>query len=362
MSYIGFTIPNTHRAALLREFNKPLVVEDVPTVRPEGEAVLVRTIAAGICHSDIHAWRGDYRPAGLPKKIPIVLSHEVVGVVVACGDRVPKHLIGRKVLIYPWQYEDEDEFTLVGLTQLARRRLRLGLDVDGGLQEYLYVRHYKFLVDVEGLADIPALAPLACAGLTTYRAIKKLASYVGPEDYVVVVGLGGLGSYAVQWVRTLIPYTNLVGVDTRDEAIEFASKLAKVDYVVNPSKVNPVDEVMRITKNRGVKAVVDLVASPKVVATYINVLDTRGVYVLVGHMGEEGITVPRPRIIRNELVIMGSYTGSLAEQREVVELARSGRVNYSAVVTTRYRLEDVNEALKNVEEGRTLGRQIVVFD
>ncbi|MEM1802862.1 MAG: zinc-binding dehydrogenase, partial [Sulfolobales archaeon] len=169
------------------------------------------------------------------------------------------------------------------------------------------MRHYKFLVDVEGLADIPALAPLACAGLTTYRAIKKLASYVGPEDYVVVVGLGGLGSYAVQWVRTLIPYTNLVGVDTRDEAIEFASKLAKVDYVVNPSKVNPVDEVMRITKNRGVKAVVDLVASPKVVATYINVLDTRGVYVLVGHMGEEGITVPRPRIIRNELVIMGSY-------------------------------------------------------
>lgn len=351
-----------HKAVLLKDFGKPLVLEEVPTPEPKGEAVLVKTIASGICHSDIHAWRGDYRPAGLPKKIPIVLSHEVVGTVVACGEDVPKTLLGKKVLIYPWQYEEEDELTLVGLTQLARKRRRLGLDVDGGLQEYVYVGHYKFLVDVEGLADTPALAPLACAGLTTYRAIKKVINYVGPDDYVVVVGLGGLGCYAVQWINTLIPYVNVIGVDVRDEAIEFTSKLARIDYTINSSKVNPVDEVLKITRNKGVKAVVDLVASPKVVATYINILDVRGAYVLVGHMGEEGITVPRPKIIRNELTIVGSYTGTLAEQHEVIRLAKAGKISYSAVVTARYKLEEVNEGFKSVEEGRVLGRQIVIFD
>lgn len=351
----------SHRAVLLKDFYKPLAIEEVPTQEPRGEAVLVKTIAAGICHSDVHAWRGDYRPAGLPKKIPIVLSHEVVGTVVACGEEGPKHLLGKNVLIYPWQYEEEDELTMAGLTQLARKRLRLGLDVDGGLQEYVHVKHHRFLVGIEGLADLPALAPLACAGLTTYRAVKKLAGHVGPDDYVAVVGLGGLGSYAVQWVKILIPYANLVCVDVRDEAIEFVSKLVSIDHAINPSRVNPADEVMRLTRGRGLKAVVDLVASPKVVATYISILDTRGIYVLVGHMGDEGITVPRPRIIRNELAIVGSYTGTLAELHEVVNLARTGRLNYSAVVTARYRLEEVNEAFRALEEGRALGRQVVVI-
>ncbi|MCS7108431.1 MAG: zinc-binding dehydrogenase [Sulfolobales archaeon] len=358
---MGFIPPKSHMAVLLKDFYKPLVIEHIPTIEPKGESVLVKTIATGICHSDIHAWRGDYRPAGLPKKLPIVLSHEIVGTVVACGDGVPKPLLNRKVLVYPWQYEEEDEFTLAGLTQLGRKRRRLGLDVDGGLQEYVYVGHYRFLVDVEGLDDVPALAPLACAGLTTYRAIKKLINYVGPDDYVAIVGLGGLGSYAVQWVKTVLPYVNMIGVDVREEAIEFASKLARIDCIVNPSKVNPIDEVLRLTKGRGVRAVVDLVASPKVVATYINVLDTKGVYVLVGHMGEEGVTIPRPRVIRNELTIVGSYTGSLSEQHEVVNLARRGKINYSAVVTARYRLDEVNEAFKSIEEGRTLGRQVVVM-
>lgn len=360
-SHVDFTIPGTHKAALLREFNKPLVIENIPTIKPEGEAVLVKTIAASICHSDIHSWRGDFRPV-LPKKIPIVLSHEIVGVVVAGGDKVPKHLIGKKVLVYSWQYEEEDEFTITGLTQLARKKLRLGADVDGGLQEYVYVSHYKFLVDVEGLADTPALAPLACAGLTTYRAVKKLVGYVGPEDYVVVIGLGGLGSYAVQWLKILMPYANLIGIDVRDKALEFASKLAEINYAINPAKVNPVNEIMRITMNKGVKAVIDLVASPEVIATYVNALDTRGVYILVGLMGEQGVTVPRSRIIRNELTIAGSYLGSLADQHEVVALAKTGKVNYSAVVTARYKLEDVNKAFKDLEEGKVLGRQIIVFD
>jgi len=354
--------PRKHRAALLKDFGMPLAIEEVPTPEPTGDGVLVRVIAAGICHSDIHAWRGDYRPAGLPRKMPIVLSHEIVGKVVMGGEGVPGNLIGRTVLIYPWQYEEEDELTLAGLTQLARKRHRLGLDVDGGLQEYILVKSYRFLVDVEGMADTPALAPLACAGLTTYRAVKRLLGHVGPGDYVAVVGLGGLGSYAVQWVRTLMPYVGLIGVDVRDQAIEFASKLARLDHTLNASKADPAGEIARITGGKGVKAVIDLVGSPRTVATYVNVLDTRGIYLIVGLMGEENITVPRPRIIRNELTITGNYVGTLAEQHEVVSLARSGKVDYRSVVTARFGLDEVNQAFKALDEGKVLGRVVVVID
>lgn len=355
------SIPTRHKAALLRELGKPLAIEEVPTPTPSDYGVLLKVIAAGICHSDIHIWAGDYRPIGVPKHLPWILSHEVAGIVVAKGDKVPEAVrVGSKALVYAWQFAEEDERTLGGYTQLARKRARLSIDVPGGLQEYIHVPHYRFVVDIDGLDDPQAAAPLACAGLTTYNAVKKIKPHVGPGDYVLIVGLGGLGAYAVQWVRALLPYVNLVVADIREEAIEFASKLAKVDAAVNPSKEDPVRALSEITRGEGVKAVLDIVGLPQTIGTYTKAVATLGVYVMVGLMGYEA-PIPVHHIIRNEIRIFGCYTGSLSDQHEVVECARRGLIDYRGTVGRKYRFEEVNDAIKAVAKGEQLGRVVVVF-
>lgn len=356
-------IPTKHRAALLREFGKPLSIEYVDTPIPSDYGVLLKVISAGICHSDIHIWAGDYRPVGIPKSLPWILSHEVVGIVVGKGDKVPESIrIGSKMLVYAWQFAEEDKYTLSGYTQLAKKRARLTVDVlNGGLQEYIYVQHYRFTLSIDDLDDPQAAAPLACAGLTTYNAVKKVRQYVDPDDYVLVVGLGGLGSYAVQWVRRLIPYVNLIAADVRDEAIEFASKLVKIDTVINPAKEDPVKALSEITRGEGVKAVLDIVGSSQTINTYIKTVTRLGVYVIIGLMGYEA-SIPVHHIVRNEVKILGNYTGSLREQLEVLELARRGIINYRDVISKRYRFEEVNEAIRAVADNKHLGRVIVLFD
>jgi D-arabinose 1-dehydrogenase-like Zn-dependent alcohol dehydrogenase len=139
---------------------------------------------------------------------------------------------------------------------------------------------------VEGINDLVAVAPLTCAGLTTFRAIKKARNVLDVDDYVIVVGLGGLGAYAVQWLRVIAPYVNIIGVDTRDEAIEFVSKIAKLDEVINASEEDPSVQTMIITKGKGAKVVLDFVG-PKALPTYFLTLSKRGVYILVGLMSIE---------------------------------------------------------------------------
>lgn len=354
--------PKKHRAALVKEFGKPLVIEEVPTPEPRDRQVLIKVLGAGICHTDVHVWRGDWSVAGIPPKLPFILSHEVVGTVAAKGDRVPEDIReGRGVLVYAWQWARDDPYVAKGLTQLSSYPAHLAIVVDGGLQEYFLVSDYRFLVDVEGLEDLPAAAPLACAGLTTYRAVKRVLPYLEPDDYVAVVGLGGLGCYAIQWVKALAPYVNLIGVAGRDESIEFASKIVKLDAAINTSRVDPAKTIMEITRGRGLKAVIDTVGTEATIAMYTSLLAKMGIHMLVGMIGGEAKISPLLPFIVNERTLTGSIVGSLGEQIEVVNAAKRNTINYRAVVTRRLRLEEATEGLEALEKRRALGRQIVVF-
>jgi len=355
------SLPKAHKAAVLREFGKNLEIEEVPTSLPTNAEVLIKTTGAGLCHTDIFMWKGEWLKRGRPPKIPFILGHEVTGVIVARGQDVPEGWReGDKVLVYSFQWEDEDEYVLKGLTNLANKNAHLGIVRDGGLQEYLCVPHYKFLVNAEGVEDLAAASTLGCAGITSYRAVKNALGYVEPGDYVAVIGLGGLGSYAVQWVKSFMPYTNLIGIDVKDEAIEFACKLAKIELTVNASKTDPEKTLKEATKGKGVKAIFDFVGTHRTVGTYINMLAKGGVYVLVGLMGAEA-SIPLIPHVECERAIKGSFIGTLAEAHEMVEMVRKGMINYRAIVTRRYKLEEVNEALKTLEEGKLLGRQIIEF-
>ncbi|MEM2454837.1 MAG: alcohol dehydrogenase catalytic domain-containing protein, partial [Candidatus Bathyarchaeia archaeon] len=211
---MGFT---KHMALTLKEYGKPLVVEEVVTPAPRGEEVLLKTLSVGICHSDIHVWKGEH-----PWPLPMVLGHEVIGTVVAKGDKVPESLkIGETYLLYFGVYKEEDKYSRRGLTQHAKTWRAW----QGGLQEYFLVPHYRFLVSVDGLEDIPASAPLGCAALTAYGAVKKIRYVVEPDEYVAIIGLGGLGLFALQWVKIFIPQANIIGIDIREDALRFANSI-----------------------------------------------------------------------------------------------------------------------------------------
>jgi len=352
----------THRVAFVKEFGKPFVIEEVPTPEPKDREVLIKVLGAGICHTDVHIWKGDWAAGGLPPKLPFVVSHEIVGEVVAKGEKVPDSVkIGQKVIVYAWGWSQDDDWVIRGLGHLTDHQIHLGVTAEGGLREYFLIPDYRFAVEAEGLEDFPTAAPLACAGLTTYRATRRLLPYLAPDDYVAVVGLGGLGAYAVSWLRSLAPYVNVVGIDVKDEAIDFVNKIAKLDAAVNPQKGDPVKELMGVTKGKGLKAVIDLVATDKTIGVYTNALSKTGVYMLVGMMGVMATIGPLVPFIATEKAILSSVVGTLQEQKEVVVAARRGMVNYRAIVTRKLKLEEASEAIEALEKGRVLGRQVVVF-
>lgn len=159
--------------------------------------------------------------------------------------------MNKPVLVFGGWYEEEDEFTLIGDQQLADKATWPGiLKYHGGYAEYTCICMYlaKFLMPAEGIEDLEAAAMLTDAGLTPYRAVKKLQGLVHPDDYIAIVGLSGLGVFSLQYAKTLLN-ARVIGVDIADEKLELVSKLIKLentDVLINASKVNVVEEVRKI--------------------------------------------------------------------------------------------------------------------
>ncbi|MCS7115505.1 MAG: zinc-binding dehydrogenase [Nitrososphaerota archaeon] len=351
------TVKGKHVALLLKQ-PRMLAFAEVPTPHPSGEEVLLKVLSVGICHSDVLRWKGEMP---CPEEWRAGAgTHEVVGAVAACGERVPNSLrMGQRVLVYPLGlYTEDDEYTRRGLTHHAKKVLRVG-----GMQEYVLLPHYRCLVSLEGLDDFHAAAPLGCAALTAYGAVKKVKYHVESDDYVAVIGLGGLGLYAVQFIKALMPYVNLIGIDIRDNVLDFASKMAKMDVLVNAAKEDPLKVIGNATKGRGVKALVDFVGGTKTVGTYVKAISHLGIYVIVGIMDDEVMLSDMRNLIAKEVMIHGSFMGSMHDQYEVVDLAKRKIVNHSSVVTRRLKFDaqEVNNAFRDLDEGKIIGRQIVVL-
>lgn len=331
---------------------------DIP--EPTGEAVIVKIAGAGVCHSDLHLLKGQI--PNLPYPLPIVLGHENSGVVYKIGDKVPSKLLNKPVLIYGGWYEEEDEYSLSGDQQLSDKATWPGIiKYNGGYAEYMYVPHYRFLVSAEGLEDLEASSILTDAGLTPYRAVKKLLGLIKPDDYIAVIGLGGLGLFGVQYVKQLLN-ARVIAIDIYDEKIEFASKIVKFessDILINVSKINPRDEVRRATGSKGVKAVIDFVASEKTISTYLDLVGKKGFYIIVGLHSMFGPPIPVTDLVIKEAGIIGSLWGNIMELYEVVELAKRGLIKYRELVE-KIKLDELKLAFEKLEKGVVRGRQVAV--
>jgi len=228
------------KAAVLREFKKPLAIEEVGRPQPGAGEILIQIEACGVCHSDVHVVDGDWPQFAKIVKTPLIPGHEVAGVVVEKGEAVQDLKIGDRVGL-PWIYWTcgECEFCHEGNENLCRQQKITGVTNDGGYAEFVKAPASHALKIPDSLSCVQA-APLFCAGVTVYRALKN--SGISPGQRLAIFGIGGLGHLAVQFGQAL--GAEVIAIDISEEKLALARSLG-ASATINVSTNNNVIKELR---------------------------------------------------------------------------------------------------------------------
>jgi D-arabinose 1-dehydrogenase-like Zn-dependent alcohol dehydrogenase len=342
------------------EFGAPLEPADRPTPDPRGSEVLLRTLAAGVCHSDLHIWEGYYdlgggkrltvRDRGLAP--PITLGHEIVGEVVAFGPEATGVRRGDRVVAHPWIGCGDCAVCRSGDEQLCNAPRFLGIHRPGGYADHVLVPHPRYLVGIGRLTPAQA-APYACSGLTAFGALKRLGDPMVRERTIVLIGAGGLGLMCLTLMQALGAKGAVVAdVDARKREAALAAGARGAVDAAAPDAL----QQLQAAAGEPVAGVIDFVGASSTARLGIDALARGGKYVIVGLFGGE-IALSLPLLPMRALTVQGSYVGSLAELEALMALVASGRVPPMPV--TEHRLEQANEVLAALKGGRVLGRAVL---
>ena len=339
------------------EWGQPLQKALRETPQPQGTEVLLRVKYCGVCHSDVHIRDGYFDLGGGKKfhmsqrgmKPPITMGHEPFGTVLSAGPEAQDVPIGQDRLVYPWTGCGSCARCQEGQDNWCATPRYLGIQKSGGYADHIVVPHPKYLVDATGID--PQFAPiLACSGLTTYSAVRKLMP-CSPKDWIVLMGAGGLGLMAVSMLRAL-GHENIAvcDIDARkwDAAREVGAK-----EVFDPSKPDTAEKLMALAG--GVWGVADFVGAESTATLGLAVLRKGGRYVVVGLFGGE-IPLSLVPTAQRALTIQGSYVGSLQELKEVVQLAQAGKIK--PIPTATCTLDEVSGVLDQLKVGTVIGRVV----
>jgi propanol-preferring alcohol dehydrogenase len=334
------------RAAVVHAFDQPLRVEDVAKPEPESGQVVVKVEACGLCHTDIHAAHGDWPVRPQPPFIP---GHEGVGLVERLGTGVKGLSEGDRVAV-PWLGWacGACELCASGWETLCPNARYTGYTVNGGFADYV-VAESSFVGRVPDAVDPLDAAPLTCAGVTTYKAVK--VSGARSSDLVAVFGIGGLGHLAVQYAR--IAGATVAAVDLIDAKLEVAKRLG-ASYTVNSARQDPAAELQALG---GADVAIVLAASPRAYEQAFACLRPNGTLVGVGLPADNTMRLPIFETVLRGIKIVGSLVGTRVDLKETFELHADGRTE---IVRETRRLEQVNESITEVVEGEIEAR--IVFD
>ena len=336
---------SSYRAAVVHDFHSPLSLEDVPARELEPGQIRVKVEASGLCHTDIHAAHGDWP---VKPKLPFIPGHEGVGIVETIGEGVTEVAVGDRVAI-PWLgYAcGTCDYCVSGWETLCESQQNTGYTIDGGLAEYAkaFARHVVKVPD--GIDPFDA-APLTCAGVTTYKAVKVAGAK--SADLVAVWGIGGLGHLALQYAR--IAGASVVAVDLVGEKLELPRELG-AEYTVNAAERDPVAVIKELG---GADAAVVLAVSPKAFEQAFASLRRGGTMSLVALPAENRMELPIFETVLNGITVVGSIVGTRLDLREVFELHAAGKTR---VVREERPLEQVETAMEDVLHGDVPAR--IVF-
>ncbi len=338
-------------------YGQPLceTAADLPT--PRGSEVLVRVECCGVCHSDLHIQDGYFALGGdkrlditKGRPLPFTLGHEIAGVIEAVGEAGDGAVVGSRVAVYPWIGCGTCADCRAGEENLCSTHHHLGIAADGGFATHVLVRHPRYLLDYLPLSRAFA-GPLMCSGLTAYSALKRLADRAerGP---VLLIGLGGVGMMGLAIARAL--FSQPIIVADIDAGKRAAAITAGAAQAVDPSDPEARKTVLKATG--GVIAACDFVGSDKSLQFATGVLARGGKVVVTGLLGGN-FSIAAAMIPIKAMTIEGTLTGTLAEARELIDLARAGKL--AAIPTHERPLNQAQAALDDLRAGRVVGRTVL---
>ncbi len=338
-------IPKTMKAAVVREFGKPLQIEEVEVKRPGQHQILVKVIASGVCHTDLHAVEGDWP---VKPKMPLIPGHEGVGYVVAVGPGVTNVKEGDAVGV-PWLYSACGccDHCITGWETLCETQQNGGYSVDGGFAEYV-------LADARYVGHLPAntnfleMAPILCAGVTVYKGLKE--TEVKPGEWVAISGIGGLGHVAVQYAKAM--GMHVAAIDVADDKLQLAKRLG-ADLIVNAKEQDPGQYLKKETG--GMHGALVTAVSPIAFKQGLETLRRKGTMALNG-LPPGTFDLSIFDTVLNRITIRGSIVGTRKDLQEAIEFAAEGKVKANV---TAARLEDVNDVFDKMKKGQIEGRMVL---
>jgi propanol-preferring alcohol dehydrogenase len=334
------------KAAVVREFGAPLTIEDVASPEPGPDEILVNVQASGVCHTDLHAAEGDWP---VKPTLPLIPGHEGVGYVAGVGRNV-RHVKEGDAVGVPWLYSACGVCTHCrgGWETLCHEQENAGYSVDGGYADFV-VADPDYVGLLPDNPDFAAMAPILCAGVTTYKGLK--VTDVRPGQWVLVSGVGGLGHLAVQYARAM--GMQVAAVDVADEKLALAEELGAA-LTVNASTEDP-GSVIQDAIGGVHGALVTAVST----AAFRQALDTlrRGGTLVLNGLPPGDFPLPIFDTVLNGVTIRGSIVGTRNDLQEAIDFAADGQV--TAHVESTEPLEQINDIFDRMRAGAINGRVVL---
>jgi NAD+-dependent secondary alcohol dehydrogenase Adh1 len=341
---------STMRAVQVVGYHQDLEMTEVPVPEPTGPFdVIVKIGGAGVCRTDLHILEGQWAEKS-NVQLPYTIGHENAGWVHAVGSAVTNVVEGDTVIVHPLITCGLCRFCRLGDDVHCENNQFPGIDTNGGYAEYLRTSARSVVKIADNLqpADVAALAD---AGLTAYHAAAKASRKLTPEDHVVVIGAGGLGHIGIQVLKALTG-SQIVVVDRNPDAVKLALEVGADAGVVSDG--THVDQVLELTGGRGAASLLDFVGEGGATADGVRMLRQAGDYHVIGY--GENIDVPTIDIVSAEINFIGNLVGTYDDLRNLMNLASRGLVSLH---TAKYRLDDFQTAIDDLDAGRIRGRAIL---
>lgn len=349
------------RAFAVLENSHAITEVELPQVVATDHEVVLRVEHVGVCHTDTHLLEGEYDLGSRGKlrlidrgfRYPLVMGHEVVGIVEQVGDAVTTVLPGDRRLIFPWIGCGTCHWCLLGQENRCANARGLGVQEHGGYAEQIRVPHEKYLIEIDGL-DPAWAATLACSGLTAFGAVNRVLPLPASE-VVVVIGAGGLGLTAISLLRAL-GHANICAVDVSPLNLDAAQAMGATSTLLS---VGPDVGTALVSICGGpVAAVIDFVNNSTTATVGFNALQKGGQLVQVGLFGGE-LILPTALMALKMLTLQGNYAGTLTELRSLVSLAQDGVLPHIPLTRNTLTAAAIRDALDNLRRGDAVGRTVL---
>jgi propanol-preferring alcohol dehydrogenase len=338
----------TMRAAVVTAFGKPLVIQQVPIPVPGPGEVLVKVMACGVCHTDLHAAEGDWPVKPTPPFIP---GHEVAGIVAALGPDVTGLKLGDAVGV-AWLHDAclACEYCETGWETLCEHQHNTGYSCDGGFAEYV-IASAAFAARLPAGIDFAQIAPILCAGVTTYKGLKETEAR--PGEWVAISGIGGLGHIAVQYAKAM--GLHVAALDIAPEKLALA-RAAGADIAVDARSPTAVAEVLKATGG-GAHGVLVTAVSPPAFAQALSLVRRKGTVALVG-LPPGDFPTPIFDVVLKRITVRGSIVGTRRDLDEAIAFVAEGKVRAEIHKAP---LEDINAIFAKLKAGKIEGRMVLDF-